>query len=80
MKVTCQCGGVLRRPVPPKCPHCGALLVGARRNVLQSVISWTIAAALVAGLIVVLFVLVKYFANPGVTPKTPKDRPFERNL
>ena len=32
-KITCQCGGSLTRPLPEKCPHCGARIVGVRRSI-----------------------------------------------
>ena len=80
MRVTCQCGGTLRRPIPPTCPHCGALLVGARRRTLQLAISWGIAVSLAAGLMVVLLLFVKFVASRAPAPKPPQDRPFERSL
>lgn len=32
-RMTCDCGGVIAPPLPEKCPHCGARIVGVRRRV-----------------------------------------------
>ena len=32
-KIICSCGGRLSRPLPDKCPHCGARIIGARQNI-----------------------------------------------
>jgi len=29
-KIVCQCGGEIARPIPMRCPHCGAVIVGMR--------------------------------------------------
>jgi hypothetical protein len=28
----CECGGVVRPPLPTHCPHCGCKIVGVRRR------------------------------------------------
>lgn len=43
-QIVCDCGGRLNRPIPPKCPHCGATIGAIRQNY------WPLAvAALVIG-------------------------------
>jgi hypothetical protein len=29
----CACGGVVERPIPVRCPHCGARIQGVRKRV-----------------------------------------------
>jgi hypothetical protein len=31
-KLVCDCGGVIPRPLPANCPHCGARIVGVDRR------------------------------------------------
>lgn len=30
-QLVCQCGGIVPRPMPIKCPHCGRVIVSIRR-------------------------------------------------
>lgn len=62
------------------CPHCGAVVVGARRNLTQTIFSVGLAALLIAALIAALVILAKYSAGPGPDPGPKPDRPFEEHL
>ncbi len=30
-QIVCQCGGIVPRPMPTKCPHCGRVIVSVRQ-------------------------------------------------
>jgi hypothetical protein len=50
-RIECDCGGELSRPVPTRCPHCGARIVAIRRRrplLVAFLIIGSIFAALVA--------------------------------
>lgn len=36
-RIVCACGGQLSRPLPPVCPHCGAVITGVRRRAVPAV-------------------------------------------
>lgn len=51
----CPCGGEIREPLPPNCPHCGAKIRGVRRKA-----NWlgpAIILLLFAGLCAALYLL-----------------------
>ncbi|HTN76788.1 MAG TPA: hypothetical protein VL096_16125 [Pirellulaceae bacterium] len=31
VRLICECGGEVRRPIPPNCPHCGRIIRAVRR-------------------------------------------------
>lgn len=41
-RIVCSCGGELTRPLPAKCPHCGAVLTGLQRRLAPalSAVCW----------------------------------------
>jgi len=45
-RMVCQCGGELPRPLPAKCPHCGAVLGRVRRSLWSQLYPPLIVAGL----------------------------------
>jgi hypothetical protein len=58
-KLMCECGGLLSRPLPDNCPHCGARIVGVRRRLWTMVLPLVVVVAMFSGLIWFFFWLLK---------------------
>ena len=50
-RITCECGGVLTRPIPETCPHCGARIVAVKRRLWPRILPLAIVALMFAALI-----------------------------
>ncbi len=57
-KIVCQCGGELRRPIPKKCPHCGAQITAIKRRGLPSFLPVVIVILMFAAMLAYLYWLV----------------------
>jgi len=47
-KLVCECGGEITRPIPARCPHCGAVLTGVRRALTPAILRLLLIAAMFA--------------------------------
>ena len=45
-KLICDCGGQITRPIPARCPHCGAVFTGVRRALAPAILSILLIAAM----------------------------------
>jgi hypothetical protein len=50
-RITCECGGVLTRPIPETCPHCGARIVAVKRRMWPRILPLVMVALMFAALI-----------------------------
>ena len=50
-RIRCGCGGELRRPVPRKCPHCGAAITGIRVSKWQMILPVLVISGCFAALL-----------------------------
>ena len=49
-RIHCGCGASLTRPLPSKCPECGALITAIRHRRWPQMVSLLLFAAMLAGL------------------------------
>ena len=58
-RISCGCGGELSRPIPAKCPHCGAQITRVRRSFAPQVLGILVIVTLFVVLIGVLYALLE---------------------
>lgn len=54
-KIVCECGGELTRPIPHKCPHCGAIVAAVRQRLWPRVFPVLLVGSLFTAMIVYLW-------------------------
>ena len=62
-RLICSCGGQIRQPVPPTCPHCGRVIRGVRHP-WGAVIGRLAVVAIFFGILVLgLLLMVAWFGG-----------------
>jgi len=59
-KLVCQCGGEIKRPIPKKCPHCGAQITGVKQRLWPLILPVLAILLMIAALIGFVWFWVNY--------------------
>jgi len=60
-RLVCQCGGKITRPLPKRCPHCGAEITGVKRCLWPTIYPLLAIALMFGALVAFLWWWVKGF-------------------